>query len=242
MRKILLAILVAALASPQLSSIQASPILTGTIKDASGVVISGAGVSLERLPPYPKGGAWRATLYATSDQNGAFRVANGIVPGSYRICAQAANATWLDPCRWGSPAPQVSFPSGNSSVSFALVVAKAAAVAIMVQDSGQLLAKNLGITAGADLLLGISDDAFRFQSAQLLSQTPTVRNYQILVPYDRTVNLVAASTFFQLRNALGSLLPSAGSTVFPVHAVSGQSPPTISLNVTGVTKSTGSAQ
>jgi len=105
-------------------------------------------------------------------------------------------------------------------------------VSIRVADPSQILPANEGKAPAAHLLLGVSTDAHFFRTAILVSQNAVGSNYQIVIPFDRTINLSAVSGFFQLANATGAPLPKSNS--IPVLAASGQQAPTVALTVSGI--------
>ena len=128
----------------------------------------------------------RPTVASSSINNerrcGKFRLANGILPDSCRLYADSPGATWLNPCKWDTSAPVISFSTNQPSVSTAVVAPRGAVMPIVIQDHGQLLSKNIGVTAGADLLIGVGDDSVRFEPASLISRTPSASNYQVIIP------------------------------------------------------------
>lgn len=114
-----------------------------------------------------------------------------------------------------------------------IVMKKGVAVPIRVDDPGGLLPRHEGKTEGAHLLLGVSNDAFAFRPARLISADARGRNHQVVVPFGSPVKLVVFSSFFRLTDASGFALPSARSTAIPVLVPPGQQPPVIRLVVTG---------
>ena len=102
-----------------------------------------------------------------------------------------------------------------------------------VIDPGQLLSQHEGKTVGAHLLLGVGTDALFFRTARVVSQDASGRDYQLLIPFDRLVNISATSAFFQLMDATGKALTKSGN-MFPVLVPSGQPPPVLLLRMTGV--------
>ena len=102
-----------------------------------------------------------------------------------------------------------------------------------VVDPGQLLSQHEGKTPGAHLLLGVGTDALFFQAAAVVSRDASGRDYQLLIPFDRLVNISATSAFFQLMDATGKALAKSGN-MLPVLVPSGQQPPVLLLRMTGV--------
>jgi hypothetical protein len=109
---------------------------------------------------------------------------------------------------------------------------KGALVSVRVNDSAQLLSANEGKTPGAHLLLGVSNDALFFRNANIVSQDASGRNYQLLIPFGRTINVSVASTLFQLADATGKVLPK--SNVVPILVPLGQQAPTLVFTMTAV--------
>jgi hypothetical protein len=128
----------------------------------------------------------------------------------------------------------VSLSPNQSAPNVNVVLKKGALITVHVIDSAQSLSSNEGKTQGAHLLLGVSSDAMVFRSAGIVSQDASGRNYQFLIPFDRTVILSVASAFFHLADAAGRPLPKSG--LIPVLVPTGQQPPMLVLMVAGVAK------
>ena len=82
----------------------------------------------------------------------------------------------------------------------------------------------------------VSNDAFVFQPAPVVSTDSGGRNYQIVIPFNNTVTLVFASAFFKLTNASGQYLAQTATTLTPVSVPLGQQPTTVGFNVVGAGK------
>ena len=82
-------------------------------------------------------------------------------------------------------------------------------------------------------LIGVGGDSRFFRTAVIVSQSPAGRTYQVVIPFDRSVNVSVASALFQLSDATGRALPQVGNLI-PVRVASGQVPQTVVLNVRGV--------
>jgi hypothetical protein len=113
------------------------------------------------------------------------------------------------------------------------VMKKAALVPIRLDDPGQLLAQHEGRTPGAHLLIGIANDARWFRPAVVTSRDAGGKNYQVLIPFNSTINIMVYSAFFQLADAGGLPLPRARAAAIQVSVPAGQQPPTVRLRVTG---------
>lgn len=207
-------------------------VITGALRGDDGTPIVGANVTLYLLEPFPPGHVRATQWVLASGAGGSFRFD---VPyyAQYRLCAQAPNTAWLNPCEWGLQPPATLLSAAVRSQTVTVVMRKGAAVPIRVDDAGRLLAHNEGKTPGAHLLLGVSSEAHVFHQARVVSEDATGRNYQITVPFDVSVNLIINSAFFKLSDAAGQPLARTGSAMVPVTVRSGQQPAVVRLTVAG---------
>ncbi|MBI1898206.1 MAG: carboxypeptidase regulatory-like domain-containing protein [Acidobacteria bacterium] len=206
-------------------------VITGSLTGDDGTHIGGGYVTLRRLPPHPqrvRQTSWTAVTAA----GGAFRF-EGLNDGTYQLCAQVPRSTWLNPCEWGAQPPVVVLSAAQGFAVVTLVIKKAAVVPIRLDDPGQLLAQDEGRTPGANLLIGVANDARWFRPAAVTSRDVGGKNYQVLVPFNSTVNIIVSSPFFQLADAGGVPLPRTRATAIPVTVPAGQQPAPIRLRVTG---------
>ena len=178
-----------------------------------------------------KGPLTRSGLLGPS---GSFRL-DGLHPGRYEICLQAPTTEWLNPCQWGLQPPTVALSDVQPSQNLAIKLKRGAVVRVRIDDPGKLLEQNEGKTAGAHLLLGVGTDALWFHAAPIVSKDPTGRDHQVVVPFDRQVNLTVFSPLFELGDSSGSSLEKSGS-IIPILVRSGQVPIPIHLSVTGTRK------
>lgn len=209
--------------------------VSGTLKGEDGSTIIGASVTLLRLPPYPKGKWPRIEWTTKSASGGAFSFA-AIDRGQYRLCAQAPNTTWLNPCEWGLNAPLFALSQTQRSVNISMIMKRGAAVPIRIDDPDQLLSLYEGKTPDAHLLLGVSNDTFGFRIASIISSDTGGRNHQVIIPFDRSVNFVANSFFFKLADSGGRLLSSSASSVTQVNVPAGKRADSIRFVITGTAK------
>jgi hypothetical protein len=126
----------------------------------------------------------------------------------------------------------LALSSAQPTASAAIVLTKGAAVPIRVDDPTGSLAQNEGVTAGAQLLLGVGHAPYMFDTAMLTSQDANGRNYTIVIPFGYAAKLVVLSSFFSLTNAAGAALPKTATTI-PILVPIGQQAATILLTVTG---------
>ncbi len=210
-------------------------VISGTIRGSDGSAVTSGLVSAFGSLDSAKRRIARMSASATAliKPDGSFVFPLLAGSATYRLCVRASAGAWLDPCEWGPGGLKISLSPGRSSASVNLVLDKGAFVTVRVTDPAQLLSANEGKTPGAHLLIGTGTDAIFFRTAALTSQDAGSRNYQLLIPIDRTLNLSVTSTFFQLADAAGKGLPKSANLI-PVRASSGQPPPAIVLTVAGV--------
>lgn len=214
---------------------QAAPLnfagtITGTLAGEDGTSISGGLVTLQLQPPYIKSRFFQAEWDVQTASDGSFRF-DELNGGTYLLCAQVPQSAWVNPCQWGLQAPNVTLSSASPSATVAITLKKGAVVPIRVDDPGQLLTQYVGKIPGADLQIGVATDNLAFSSAPIVSQDSGGRNQQLVVPFNSPVKLAVFSSQFQLSSA-GVPLPT-GNSMIPVTVPSGQTAPTIELQVTG---------
>lgn len=213
------------------SRLNLSGSVSGTLTGEDGSHIVGGRVTLLLVPQNPEAKLRQTLWSAVSGAGGAFQF-GGLSEGTYQLCAQVPASAWLNPCEWGLQPPAVSLSNAQPAASFDFVLKKGAAVPIRIDDPGHFLSQNEGKTPGAHLFLGVRNDASAICPVPLLSRDANGRNYQIVVPFNATVNLVVHSSFFHLSNASGSPIGATGPSV-AVTVPAGQQPAPIRFVVTG---------
>lgn len=207
--------------------------ISGVVKGADGSIVTAGLVTASRQPGGMTPRLGKTSAGAPILPDGAFHLPP-LVDGLYQICAQAPDTVWLNSCEWGHNGTTASLSSSQASVQVPIVLTKGALVTVRVNDAAQLLTTHEGKSPGAHLLLGVSTDSHFFRAAGIISQDVAGRTYQMLVPFDRSINLSVASAFFQMSDATGKALLKSGNLI-PVLVPSGQQPPTVLLNVSGRT-------
>lgn len=114
-----------------------------------------------------------------------------------------------------------------------LVMQRGAAIPIRMEDPGQLLSQHEGKTPGAFLTIGVSNDAYAFHAARLVSRDSSGQNLEVVVPFNSQRRIVVRSDYFQLADSAGVALSSAKATEIPVLVLTGQKPAEIRLKVAG---------
>ncbi len=209
-------------------------VVTGSLTGDDGKAIIGGSVILQLLPPYSKTRFLKTEWGGVTGAGGSFRF-DGLNDGQYRLCAQAPNSTWLNPCEWGLQAPKLSLSSAQPSTTVTMVLKKGVALPIRIDDPGQFLALNEGKTPGAHLLVGIGNDALVFRPVPVLPPGTSGANRQIVIPFNSPVKLVVFSSFFQLSDTNGLPLAKSGAAI-PILVPLGTQPPLIKLTVTGASR------
>ena len=206
--------------------------ISGIVLGDDGSPVLGAYVTLHlRLPIIATRQEQRSQFSAKSGSGGAFRF-DGLKAATYGFCVQATGTIWLNPCEWGFPMPTVSVASALRNPSVTITLKKGVALPIRIDDAGQLLAQHLGKTQGADFLIGISRPGEPFRPTIPVSQDAAGRNHQFVIPFDKAVRLVVASSFFRLADAKGvAFINVSNGTTVTVPA--GQQPQPIHVTVIG---------
>jgi hypothetical protein len=214
---------------------QAATVISGVIsatlvgEDAS--LIANGILSLRLIPPDPKTRVPRTLWTATTSAVGAFRF-TGLPGGNYQLCSQAPATAWLSPCEWNPGPALLTLSNSQSTVSTTVTMKKGVIIPIRVDDPTGSLNQNEGKIPGAHLLLGTTNSVSSYRQATVVSSDASGRNYQILIPFGSTINIVAFSTYFSLVNSLGASVPRPGSTT-RVLVHQGQAPPSLYFQVTG---------
>ncbi len=208
-----------------------SGVIGGSLAGDDGSAIAGGRIGLLLLnPPQLKRGAPQTLWSTASGAGGAFQV-SGLSLGTYRLCAQVPDSTWLNPCEWGLNSPQVTLSAVQPNATVKVILSKGVAVRVRVDDPTRALAQQEGKTPGAHLLLGVATDAFSFRLAPIVSQDTGGRYHQMVIPLGTAARIVASSSFFRLSDGSGAALPS--SVAIPVTVPMGQAPATLRIVVTG---------
>ena len=213
----------------QQSVTSANNSVSGKISGDNGTPVARAAVSLHLVSLSLPRRHDRTQWLERSGIDGAFQF-DGLIDGVYTFCAQTGGKVWLDPCEWGLSVPSVSLSSARPKATVNIVLKRGALVTIRIDDPSNLLRQHEGKSPGAHLLIGYASGGFAFRPAIPISEDQAGRNHQILIPFDRSVNLLVSSSFFRLNNGAGVALPMKGPSM-PVTVQTGQQPPSIRLTV-----------
>jgi len=205
-------------------------IISGVVAGLDGSAISTGSVTASPLSSVAVPGLGRTSASAPILPDSTFQLPS-LATGAYRICTTAPATAWLDSCEWGQTGTVAILAPGQVSAHVTIALTKGALVPVRVNDPSQLLAVKEGL--GAQLLIGVAGDSLVFRSASIASQDASGRNYQVLIPFGRALNISVTAASFQLAGQTGKSLPQLGN-LFPVSVPSGQVPATLVLNVIGI--------
>ncbi len=214
----------------QVSQVASEYSIVGIVQGSDGLPINGAVVTLTARPPYRTKNRVKEWTAVTSS-NGSFAFEH-LYSGELQICADAPATTWLDPCRWGPKPTLITLSEKAPASSLTIRLDKGLLVFVRVVDAAAVLDKSEAAVAGADLLIGLSNDNGTWEPVELTSRDLTGRTYQIKVPFDKPINLTAASSLFGLTTGDSTPVQRNGITVTKTFtALSGKTPPTINFAV-----------
>ena len=206
--------------------------VTGYVSGDDGSPVVGAYVTLHlRVPIIVSRQPRKSQFGVKSGIGGVFRL-EGLTDGTYGICVQAKGTIWLNPCEWGFSVPTVSVASSQRNPSVTVNLKRGVALPIRIDDASQLLPQHQGKTPGADLLIGISRPGAPFRPTIPVSQDAAGRDHQFVIPFDTTVRLVVASSFFRLADSKGAALTNV-SNATTITVAAGQLPQPIHVTVIG---------
>ena len=198
----------------------------GMVKGEDGTTIREAQVILRweenSAPARPKRSAWERQ---TGD-DGGFRF-DGLPNGDYRLCVQAKDPAWLNPCEWGQKAPAATISSLRQSAELTHTLEKGALVAVRIDDPGGFLIR----TPAAHVLVGVGNDAGMFHPASITSTDRVGRNLQLAIPFDRPSKIAIGSSVFRLADAQGLAQPAFRSV--PLTVPRGVSPSILRVIIIG---------
>jgi hypothetical protein len=210
--------------------------IQGTVTDGSGTPISGAVVaaslkrageaiplSSSRLPSFMP-----VPAKAPSSSTGGFQI-SGLYAGTYTLCVDVPNATYLNPCLWSSLPVTANVAEGATTSGVAVVTQKGVMTTIRVQDTQGWLTQN---PANDDLRIGTYNGSSPFIFARVVGRDSNGRTMGIVTPVGQPLTVYVSSSKFTLADGNGNGL--AASAQFPVAASAvSQSSPVVTVNVKG---------
>jgi hypothetical protein len=164
---------------------------------------------------------------ATSALSGTFQI-SGIEAGEYRLCAQAPNNEYLDPCWWKDPFATlpIRIQAGRATAGVRLQVEPAVTMRIRIVDpKGDLgPGKPAHVMAGAKTAGGI------FLPAVVKSHDAGGQILEAPVPPGRAVRLMIKAHNVALLDAVGRRVPGSGDTVSVTWSQDRQEPFTYTVS------------
>lgn len=185
----------------------------GTVQ-ADGQPVVGAIVSVHRDAPLAAGESASPftpyNAFIETGAEGAYAIA-GLPEGTYRVCVQAPGTDLINTCQWASQSdqkiPHVTVRSGET-VETPLTMEHGYRLRLTVEDQDGNLRKGKngknGLTGlESALAVGVVGDSGFLQSMRAQGDDGTGPVLELVVPYDRNLELVAQSEAFQLAGADG---------------------------------------
>ena len=86
--------------------------ISGRVTGDDATAIAGAYISLHLASPPPLGKPRQTQWGFRSGAGGLFDF-QGLIDGEYRLCSQASDTIWLNPCEWGLPVPNLTLSNAN---------------------------------------------------------------------------------------------------------------------------------
>jgi hypothetical protein len=184
---------------------QASGTISGVVHDQTGKPLSAIWVTAVRngLPP--------ASATTASNATGGFTLQQ-LPPGTYRICAQSPNGTYLDPCWWtdsqSAPGLSTTIQPGQTAGAN-LILQSAAAIQVRINDPQALLSAHPERTVTA----GVMTKARVFMPASVKSKDATGMTLQVPVQPGQPAKLLVSGVQVALTDATGAAVPAGGKTI-----------------------------
>ena len=176
-----------------------------------------------------------------SGGDGAFQL-QGLTPGTYSICVQAAGDQYLDPCLWNATATTFTLSSGQTLTGISLRLTAASVLNIQVQDPQMLLNNTTHDGRRPNLTLGVWGSGGLFHPAHKTANAPLpaavpgvipIYTYRLPVPRDTALNLYIASHDLKLGDSNGAALPANASQQPFQHATGDPNPKSFTFKVLG---------
>jgi hypothetical protein len=209
--------------------------MAGTVTGDNRSPLSGAIVMATLQPGSPPESSFTPfSARAISGADGSFTLVD-LPPGTYKLCAEQRAAEMLNPCLWSDEPILAAVVAGQTTKGVEIQMQKAVTLTIRLNDAQKLLAKHLGQTAGADLLIGTSHGTSPFIQAEAVSADETGRELRLLVPADTNVDLSIYSGFFGLADDTGAAFNSKRMTI-PASVAKSSGKKTIVVQVIGIAR------
>jgi hypothetical protein len=212
--------------------------ISGSIRDDSGAVVSGAFVRATRVREIARDSLGRlisegsyASVSAQADGNGTFTLAN-LIAGKYYVCGYASGAGYISNCEWVRTVPTIAIGNNAPSSSIALTLAKGTVVTISVADPQGLISPspvtNFGKPPKHHFYPGVITAQGYYDAAHYSADSGTSHLYVVTIPKSVTVALFV-DTDLTTTTAAGQSIPSRVPS--SISVAGGPDNLTINLNV-----------
>ncbi|GEM_PF-1913335 len=206
---------------------------TGQIK---GVVQGEDGKAVHRAAVtalVQRAGVRPASVSTTTGNDGSFTL-TGLAAAPYRICVQAPGSGLLNPCQWSANPPTATLTAGQIVDAGTIQLKKGAVLQVRILDDGGELASGEVKKQGSHVLLGVWTAGGLFQPMGLKNKAAKNRDYELLIPYDTTLQLSITSRTFKLADEKGVAVDAKKGVNVPLQIASGSAAKTITYRVTGL--------
>jgi hypothetical protein len=165
---------------------------------------------------------------ASTLPDGTFRFSN-LRPGLYVVCAQAAQAGFVDACLWQDrSALKIPLLPGQAQAAIVVPVQHGYTLKIHVNDPHGLLAAPASAIDGKALSVLVIGPSKLAQRAPIVAKTATGRDHAIVIPYNTPHTVVVHSATFVLKDASGKSIDDST----PVSVTASQGGPSQDLSIT----------
>jgi hypothetical protein len=165
-------------------------------------------------------------------ENGSFTLGK-LLPGTYTICAQAAQAAQIDPCHWSQTPPQVTVAAGQVVTGFTISTQKASILNIRVDDPKHLLTGPKTAQGLPHVLVGVYTLAGQFYPASVTKKDGTGINYTVTVPFNTALRFAISSKHVKLSDSKGNAVPVNGLIYAFRHDSSVDNSAPVEFQITG---------
>jgi len=207
-------------ARAQDSSAKATGSISGTVTAADGTPVQGAWVMLTLQPPSALDAFTPVNTSALTGQDGSFS-ATGLPDGTYQVCPSAPATLYLNPCLWSATPPTAAVAGGQPTTGVAATMQTGYQQVIHISDPQKLLAKNQGVTPGAELIVGVGVGNAPFNSAAVSAKGDVARELTIVLPTGCSGPISVYSSFYKLADQSGSALTASS---VPIPTASAKQP------------------
>jgi Carboxypeptidase regulatory-like domain len=205
--------------------------ILGTIQSDKGLPVASAFVTVTSQPTL---GGNPGTFSASTKTAGDGTFVFGSIPeGNYQICVQVVQSQLLNPCRWAAP-PTIAVVAGQTASIGTVQLKTGYAVSTQIIDDSGDLAKNEGKTVGATILIGVWSKDGLFQSGRLKGKDSAAYYYELIVPYDTSLQFSLKSNFYKLSDSSGAEVDQTKGAQVAIQIPSGTNIPPVVYHVTGV--------